>query len=174
MHKSKVWDKIVAVPGISQFRWSVINYGKVDIKGAEANIELQSALQNASFSIRANWTYEDARDHTDKTSQWWDGRIAYSPKYSGSIAAFAAWKNISLTASWLYTGKRFRDVANTRENAMEPWYTTDMSICYNCTLGRLKGRFAIDANNLLDQAYEVVTRYPMPGRHFMFKLAIEY
>lgn len=174
VHKSKVWDKIVAVPGISQFRWSVINYGKVDIKGAEANIELQSAFQNASFSIRANWTYEDARDHTDKTSQWWDGRIAYSPKHSGSIAAFAAWKNISLTASWLYTGKRYRDVANTRENAMAPWYTTDLSMCYNCTLGRLKGRFAIDANNLLDQAYEVVTRYPMPGRHFMFKLAIEY
>lgn len=174
VHKSKVWDKIVAVPGISQFRWSVINYGKVDIKGAELNIGLESAIQDANFSITASWTWEDARDHTDKNSQWWDGHIAYSPEHSGSIAAFAAWKRFSLSASWLYTGKRYRDVANTRDNAMEPWYTTDLSLAYNYALGRLRGRITIDANNLLDQAYEVVTRYPMPGRHFMFKLSVEY
>lgn len=171
---SKVWDKICAIPAANQFRWSVINYGLAKIKGVDATMTASYRKKDLSLDLRATYTYEDARDRTDKMSPWYGGRLAYSPTHSGSLAAFASYRKLSASVCWLYTGKRYRDSANIAENMLEPWYTTDLSVTWSFMTGRAKSSIGLDVNNLLDQDYEVVSRYPMPGRHLLLKLTIEY
>jgi outer membrane cobalamin receptor len=56
---------------------------------------------------------------------------------------------------------------------MEPWYTSDLSISRKWRMENLEWRIKFDVNNLLDQDYEVITNYPMPGRNFALTLSVE-
>ena len=46
---------------------------------------------------------------------------------------------------------------------MQPWYTHDMSVSYDWSLKVCRLHFAVEINNLLNQQYDVVLNYPMPG-----------
>ena len=175
VYGASVTDKIVAIPAASQFRWSVINYGKVRARGADVSAAASAKINNMDIGLRATYSYEDARDRTDRASDWYDGRIAYSPTHSGSAVASIATGGLTASVSWIYTGKRYRNSANIKENELKPWYTTDLSFAWKgIAVSRAFGSIGIDINNLFDQDYEVVTRYPMPGRHILIKLTIEY
>lgn len=168
-------NKIVAIPAASQFRWSVINYGKVRAKGVDVSAAASANIKEVETSFRATWSYEDSRDRTDKASRWYGGRTAYSPLHSGSLVAAVDYKGLNACVSWLYTGKRYTDAANIPANELDPWYTTDLAMAWKGSIGkRAKGGIGVDINNIFDQDYEVVTRYPMPGRHILIKLTIEY
>ena len=66
---------------------------------------------------------------------------------------------------------------------MEPWYTSDLSLRYKCNiLGRAKRQsrahhaqciIQAQVNNVLDQDYEVIVNYPMPGRNYAVTLSVE-
>ena len=62
-------------------------------------------------------------------------------------------------------------VANIPENYSLPWYTHDLSLSYsNLRLAGIDWRITLEANNILNQQYEVVQCYPMPGINFKLKL----
>lgn len=174
-YMADITNKIVAIPAASQFRWSVINYGRVRARGTDLTVSAITTLRDTELSLRMIWNHEDSRDRTDRGSPWYGGRTAYSPLDSGSLTAGASHGGVSISASWIYTGKRFRDSANIPDNELKPWYTTDVSLSWQ-TGARLIGkiRVGIDLYNIFDQAYEVVSRYPMPGRHIMVKLNLTY
>ena len=63
---------------------------------------------------------------------------------------------------------------------MEPWYTSDLSLVYGRRVkgGRLREnsllmKVQLDVNNVLDQDYEVIVNYPMPGRNYALTLNVE-
>ena len=175
VYSASIRDKIVAIPAASQFRWSVINYGKVKAKGADVSLAASSRIDNMEIGIRTTYSYEDARDRTDRDSEWFGGRIAYSPEHCGSAVASIGYKGLNASVSWIYTGKRYRNSANIKENELKPWYTTDLALAWKGAVWqRASGSIGIEINNLWDQDYEVVTRYPMPGRHVLIKLKIDY
>ena len=56
---------------------------------------------------------------------------------------------------------------------MEPWYTSDLSLCWRFRWNALLCRAKLDVNNVLDQDYEVIVNYPMPGRNYTLSLTVE-
>jgi outer membrane cobalamin receptor len=56
---------------------------------------------------------------------------------------------------------------------MEPWYTSDLSLRYWFMVNSLRFTAQAEVNNLLDQQYEVIVNYPMPGRNFKLTLSVE-
>ena len=63
---------------------------------------------------------------------------------------------------------------------MEPWYTSDLSLRYQWKVERGKWKensllitAQAEVNNLLDQDYEVIVNYPMPGRNYALTLSVE-
>ena len=171
---ARVNNKITAVPASNQFRWSMINYGRADIKGVDVSARASINYSGIESYLLLNYSFEDARDHTDRSSRWYGGRLAYSPQHSGSVVSGTSYKHFDLTVSWLYTGVRYRDSANIPDNRLQPWYTTDLSFSWKKDIGLVKAKFCMEMNNMFNQAYEVVSRYPMPGRHLYFKIIINY
>ena len=55
---------------------------------------------------------------------------------------------------------------------MEPWYTSDLSLRYQCTMHNAQCTIMLDVNNVLDQDYEVIVNYPMPGRNYAVTLSV--
>ena len=164
-----VHDKIVAYPKGQQFRWTMLNLGKVHIKGVDAMAEV--GLEPAKdwiVTARLQYTYQDARDVTDPNTSYYKDQIPYIPWNSGSAILALSWREWDLSYSFIYSGERYSQQENILYNHLQPWYTHDMSVAYHAR----KWSARLDVNNIFSQDYDVILNYPMPKRNYM--LTLEY
>ena len=169
-----IHDKIVAYPKGQQFRWTMLNLGKVHIKGIDVEAEADFKIgTDLIATTRAQYTYQDARDVTDPTTSYYKHQIPYIPWHSGSAIVGLNYKSWNLNYSFIYAGERYDEQENIIYNHMEPWYTSDLSIIYRFHWNKSLCKAQLDVNNLLDQDYEVIANYPMPGRNYALTLSIE-
>ncbi len=169
-----VHDKIVAYPKGQQFRWTMLNLGKVHIKGIDVEAEADCSVGcGVTATFRAQYTYQDARDVTDPGDSFYEHQIPYIPWHSGSAILGLNYKSWDLNYSFIYAGERYDEQENILYNHMEPWYTSDLSLRYQFIVHSSKFIVQADINNVLDQDYEVIVNYPMPGRNYAFTLSVE-
>lgn len=169
---NRVTDKIVAYPSGQQFRWTMLNLGKVNIWGVDATASADAAVRKWRFHLQLNYTWQRATDVTDPDDSYYGDLIPYSPVHSGSVNFNADWRGWNLNYSFIYTGERYNAQENVPLNHEEPWYTHDASLFYNFSWRRCRYRAGIEFNNIFNQAYEVIRNYPMPGRNFKIVLRI--
>lgn len=172
-YQNFITDKIIAVPGTNLFRWSMMNLGKVDIKGFD--VVLNSGWRVAdsiSFNTGLQYTFQQA---LNVTPGWYSfkNQIPYIPRHSGSITAAINYQGWNLNYSFIYTGERYSQSANTAANYVPAWYTHDLAL--SKTLFSKKYGFKISGEmmNLANQYYDVVLNYPMPGRSYRISIALE-
>lgn len=164
-----VHDKIVAYPKGQQFRWTMLNLGRVHITGLDVQAQADVAVTHSLMAtLRMQYTYQDARDVTSPATSYYRDQIPYIPWHSGSVVAGLQWRGWDLTYSMIYTGERYSQQENISYNHLQPWYTSDMTLAWHD--GRWRVR--LDVNNLFSQDYDVILNYPMPKRNYM--LSVEY
>ena len=164
-----VHDKIVAYPKGQQFRWTMLNLGKVHIKGVDAMAEVGlEPAKDWKVTARLQYTYQDARDVTDPNTSYYKDQIPYIPWNSGSAILGLSWREWDLSYSFIYSGERYSQQENILYNHLQPWYTHDMSVAYHAR----KWSARLDVNNIFSQDYDVILNYPMPKRNYM--LTLEY
>lgn len=175
-----VTDKIIAVPkGTGQYRWMMMNIGKVKIRGVDATARAEFAMPyGIGLNTQLNYTYQRAQDYTDPTDNadeagTYKGQIAYIPRHSGSVIVGGEWQRLKLNYSFIYVGERYHNSSNIAANYEQPWYTHDISGSYEMKLGTTLVKATLEVNNLLNQQYEVICNYPMPGRNFKVILSFE-
>lgn len=169
---NRIKDKIVAMPVRSQFRWTMMNFGKVEGLGLNAGWSTSANIGEAKISALLNYSYEEARDLTEPDAHWYKGQIPYTPWHSASLILNAERGPWSACTSFLYTGVRYSASDNDISSRLDPWKTIDLSIGRDLSIRDLKANIALDVNNILNQQYEVVTRYPMPGTNINLKFTI--
>lgn len=167
---NKVTDKIIAYPTGQQFRWTMINLGKVKIAGLETSIALDAKVGQVKLGTNLQYTYQRARDYTNEEDTFYGDQIPYTPIHSGSVAVRGDWKGWQLNYSFIYTGERYNEQENTRYNYEQPWYTHDMSISKLWHIRKFDLKATGEINNIFNQAYEVIHNYPMPGRNYKLSL----
>ena len=169
---NKVTDKIVAYPSGQQFRWTMLNLGEVEILGTELATEATAHTAGVDMGLRLNYTFQRARDFTDRSDDYYGDQIPYIPLHSGSVSANAGYRGWDLNYSFIYTGKRYNAQENIPANIEQPWYTHDASLYKNFTFKNTKFRIGVEVNNIFNQDYEVILNYPMPGRNIKATLKI--
>lgn len=167
---NKVTNKIVAYPSGQQFRWTMLNLGKVEILGLELATEAEARVANIDLGLRLNYTYQKAQDFTDRHDAYYGDQIPYIPLHSGSVITRASYHGWDLNYSFIYTGERYNAQENIPTNYEQPWYTHDASIHKNLNYKGIMWRIGLEINNIFDQDYEVILNYPMPGRNFKITL----
>ena len=92
VYYNEVENKIVATPTSNFFRWTMVNLGKVEIRGID--IALQTDWRWGEFLLfgRANYTYQKAQDFTDPNDAYYGGQIPYIPWHSGSAVVNLNWR----------------------------------------------------------------------------------
>jgi len=183
---NQVKNKIIAVPkGNSQYRWMMMNLGYVEIRGVDINagVTLHFA-HDVDWETHLTYTYQRAQDFTDsRDSISYGGQIAYIPWHSGSVTTRIAWKGLSLNYSFIYVGERYHTSANIPANYELPWYTHDIALGYDLIIKNEKLaikhcaprlHFAVEVNNLLNQQYDIVLNYPMPGLNGKVVVKVEF
>lgn len=173
VYYNEVENKIVATPTSNFFRWTMVNLGNVEIRGVD--VALQTGWQigrDLTISNRINYTYQRAQDFTDPKSEFYGGQIPYIPWHSGSAVVNLQWRSWEANYSFIYTGERYSSQANIPYNYQLPWYTSDFSVSKGLKVWKGDLKLTLEVNNLLNQQYEVVICYPMPGTNF--KLIAQY
>lgn len=168
---NEVKDKIIAIPTSNQFRWTMVNLGYVEIRGIDVAANGSTRFGHIAIDCRVTYTYQKAQDFTDPQSSYYGGQIPYIPRHSGSAIVGLQYKKWSLNYSFIYTGERYESSANIPENYTLSWYTSDLALSKLFNLKKSQFRATIEVNNLLNQQYEVVQCYPMPGTNIKLNIS---
>ena len=171
-----VKDKIVAFPTHNLFSWTMLNYGKVYVAGAELNTFWQYRITNQYIlRLNGNVTYQKAVDRTDPKSKTYNNQIPYTPLWSGSASLSLQTPWITVTYSLLGYDKRYALPQNIPANEVSGYI--DQSITLNhdfnfrntSTLG-----LKLELLNIANKNYEIIRNYPMQGFGLRFKVVYSY
>lgn len=181
VYYNHVTDKIIAVPkGNGQYRWMMMNIGKVNIVGVDVTAVLDmTPMPLLHLQGRVNYTYQWARDFSDPTDRGRDGagtykgQIAYIPAHSGSAVVSLRYRRAEINYSFIYVGERWSNSSNIPENYVPAWYTSDIALSWTFSLAHTSVKLSGEINNILNQQYEVIENYPMPGRNFKLSVSVE-
>ncbi|QCX54442.1 TonB-dependent receptor [Elizabethkingia sp. JS20170427COW] len=169
---NKVEDKIIAAPNGSMFRWMMLNLGQVEILGADVNLQAELDLGSWKLKPLVSYTYQRARDFSDREETYYGDQIPYTPWHSGTFSLMSDYKTWSFNYSFVYVGERYdANQNNISYNYIQPWYTHDFSVQKKFYWKNHTFKASLEVNNLLNQYYDVVLNYPMPGRNFKLILS---
>lgn len=157
-----VKDRIVCLPLKGSYQWTMLNYGYTRCMGVDLTVN----LNYRGHSLLLTGTFQDDRNRTDPTEDAYNDYIAYSPKWSFTGVYTFTWRGLYASLSHMFVGKRYW----TAENAIEPPLSA-----YNCTDIKAGYKYKwitleAECQDLFDVRYELIQRWPMPGRRFMVTL----
>ena len=176
---NKVSDKIVATPTKNLFVWSMVNLGKVDIKGLDLTASLSFDLAKGyALNLSGNYTYQRALDVTDSNPETVEGQtykhqIAYTPRVSGSGQATLETPFVNLSYAVIFSGKRYVLTQNLPKNRLEGYEDHSVSASRDIKFGKTKASVKAEVLNLTGKNYEIIKNFPMPGRSFRITITLD-
>lgn len=159
-----VKNKIVAVP-YNMFVWRMSNIGKVRVFGIDATLTSTFEIfQDQQLSLTGTYSFQRAEPRTSRESPDWMKQVAYIPRNSGSasVSWLNPWVNIAFHTT--ATGERFTTSSNLPETKIEGFAEFGLGIFKKFHYRRIEVEGRIDVLNLFNKQYEIIARYPMPGR----------
>ena len=166
---NRVTNKVVAIPTSSQFRWTMLNIGTVDVTGLDIKASFSFKTNELNLNATTRYSFQRALDHSTQDSQNYGNQIPYIPLHSGSLSFEARWRIWSFSWDTTITGGKWSRTANIPDYYIAPWSIIDASITCS-VLPELN--VVLNLNNLFNTHYQIVQGYPMPG--FNALLNIEY
>ncbi len=174
VYRNYLRNKIIAVPTSNQFRWSMYNLGKVRMTGAELAGEYSRTAGRVGFGLAGRWSFQRASDLSDRDALTWKGQIPYIPLHSGSADLYATFDGWRLDLICFTTSERFSTSANLPAYRLAPWTSLDAALAKEFKVLGRRATARLSLNNLLDEQYEVVDNYPMPGFNAMLNLEVGF
>lgn len=177
---NRVDDKIIATPTKNLFIWSMVNLGKVDIKGIDISGSVRVRLTDRyQLNLSGNHTYQRALDVTEAdpstvAGQTYRHQIAYTPRVSGSGQASLDTPWGTLSYALLYSGKRYVLGQNLAKNRLAGYTDHSLSAHRDFRWRDVTAVCRVEVLNLLDKNYEIIRNFPMPGRSFRVTVGIKY
>ena len=169
---NRVADRIVSVP-YNLFVWRTVNMG--DVRTAGLDLTLQSTWQPArrhALLLAANYTLQHSTDHTSPQLSTWHKQLAYTPVHSG--AASLTWQNqwVAVVATLTYASSRWCNNEHIANTSLPAYTECGFALYRTLQLRHSQLTLRADLVNAFDKRYEVIGRYPMPGRSY--RLSIKY
>ena len=171
---NKVQAKIVAIP-YNLFKWTMTNLGKVRIYGLDLTLNGDFTITSGqSILLDASYSYQRAQPRTSPDMIDWMKQIAYTPLNSGS--ASLSWINpwVSVALHGTATSARYTTNANLPSTRIPGYTDFGMSLFRTFPLPTGSIELRGDIMNLFNKQYQIVTRYPMPGRSWAFSIRYNF
>jgi len=172
---NKVSDKIMAIPTKNIFIWSMTNLGKVDIQGLDLALSVSKSLTKGyELSAAVSHSYQRALDVTDVAAKEYRNQIAYAPRIfgSGRLALGTPWLKVAY--AMLYSGHRYVTGQNLEQNDLAGYVDHSLSAEKDFLLFGYRIDLRGEVLNLLNENYEIVRNFPMPGRSFRVGLKVAF
>lgn len=154
-----VEDRIVCLPLKGSYQWTMLNYGYTRCLGVDVTVN----ARYKAHSLLLTTTFQDDRNRTDRNEDAYDDYIAYSPRWSATAVYTFCWKGWQASLSHMFVDKRYWTTENAIEDPLSAYNCTDVKV--GCSF--LK-HYTVEAEcqNIFDKRYEMIQRWPMPGRRY--------
>lgn len=170
---NKVDDKIVAIP-FNMFVWHMMNLAKVTVYGVDftANASYNLAARHA-LEFNGNYSWQRAENRTSKASEYYRNQIAYTPEHT--FCATLTWRNPWANLTCAFDGMDERWTANSHSagTRIPGFVEMDASLWRTFPLKKYTLTARAAMMNIADRQYDLVARYPMPGRSWRVSLILE-
>ena len=176
---NRVTDKIVAVPTKNLFIWSMMNIGRVDIKGVETTAEIQFDFpSHVAATVSGSYTWQRALDKTSSEEMpykaTFNHQIPYTPRHSGSVRAAITLPWVNLGWTMVVSGERFCNQYNSPEYRLDGYCEHNITAWREFTVRAVRLKVQAEVLNVGGGNYEVVKNYPMPGRQLRAGVVVNY
>lgn len=188
VYQNRVTDRIVCLPLKGTYSWSMLNYGYTFCRGLNATGSVRYATGGWRLSLLTSLTWQRDLNRTDPSDKdTYNRPICYSPTLSYGITGIVKTPSIplkggyrsdglELTVSNLHVGERMWSYADP-EDILTPYNNIDVKVTVPLLLPRGGGKYlstsmSLEVNDLLDEQYEHIPRYPMPGRNYKLTLGV--
>ena len=158
-----VEDRIVCLPLKGSYQWTMLNYGYTRCMGVDVTANA-TLLKHHALLLTA--TFQDDRNRTDPTEDAYNDYIAYSPRWSLTAVYTFQWQNMSASISHMFTDKRYWTAENAIEEPLDAYNCTDIKIGYRYVNTTIEA----ECQDIFNVRYEMIQRWPMPGRRFAITL----
>lgn len=179
-YHNRVTNKIIAYPKGQQFRWTMLNLGKVIVNGVDVQADYRLQLPYRwQLPIRLQYTYQQSIDVTSANDSYYQHQIPYIPRHSGSVIIGLNWQSkqghrYGMNYSFIYVGERWSQQENILYNYVQPWYTHDVTLYGEWLIQGHRLKAQCEVNNLLGQDYEIIRNYPMPKQNMRLSITCYY
>lgn len=171
---NKVSNRIVSVP-YNLFIWRTVNMGDVRSTGIDLVIESRWKPHTSHLLILSgNYSYQYAQDRTTPGSDTYGNQLAYTPLHHG--AASLAWENpwLSVVAHATFASERWSTNEHLPTTQLPGYAEWGLGLYHTFCLKNLRIEGRADLINAFNHHYEIVRRYPMPGRAYRISCAFSF
>lgn len=148
--------------------WTPQNTKHVISKGIESglNYKLESSLIH--LNVHAGYVLNKSQIRaTNNTYLQLTGKeLIYRPNHILNLSSNAAMGDYTLTLNMSFIGKRYTTEDNNPVYAMPSHFLLNLFTGYTFYFRDLSGTLQLRVNNLLDQQYQLVRSFAMPGRTY--------
>ncbi len=170
---SRVTDKIVAIP-YNMFVWRMVNLAQVDGRGIDATLQVTwSPAPQHTIGLSVNYSWQRIMNHTNVSSPYYGYQIAYTPQHTYCASLY--WKNPWLSAAITnhVLGERWASNEHMPSSHMDAFNETAVSLWRTFRWQRMALTLRCSVVNIFNKQYEIVARYPMPGRSWRAAVVME-
>lgn len=165
-------DMIVGVP-YNMFVWTMVNLDKVRATGIDLTLAADMALaKDHKLEWNVNYSYQRSKPLTDRTSAEYGKQVAYIPLNSGggSVAYSNPWVDVVVKA--VGVSSRYATNSNLPDTRIDGYVEAGVSLRRSLMLFSHRWEASFDIDNIFNKQYQVIARYPMPGRSW--RLTLKY
>ena len=165
--KSRVKD-IVVWQRRFDGKFMPVNVSRAYISGWEQNFNWQS--KNQVVGLEFNHTLTEAINYSGVYPK--DGKyLVFRPRHIYNLKFYFNPRPFAFNFNSHWVSKRYIREENTK---LLPGYKImDLKLGYNSKWKKLGYQLSLGVNNLTNQKYELIERYPMPVREYQASLALE-
>ena len=161
-YRKTITDMISWLP--SGGLWYAANMEKTQIQGLEIAAAYRLAAGKTAFTLTAVYNHNESKI-TDVNSKFYGKRLIYTPGDIITASFLCEYNTYLFKANWHYTSAIFTTADN--QDKIPAWDVADIIFSKKYKIPGGKDLiFTFIIKNILDEHYETVKNYPLPGRYF--------
>ncbi|WKS94730.1 TonB-dependent receptor [Riemerella columbina] len=157
----EVKDWILWYPNALGF-WTPTNLDFVTTQGG--TLRSLHSFQWGAMKINFSNTVAYTDTHNQRTGH----PLLYTPKWNYNNSLSLKRKHLALEVTHFYTSKRSTD--NNGSYFLPAYHLWNTNLSHTAALGRMRYTLSLSVKNLLNQHYNTMQGYPMPGRQYLLNL----
>lgn len=173
-YQNYIKDKIVAIPTKNLFNWSMQNIGSVLSQGMDLNLLLSFKKNIYKLDFTTSQSVNNSIDVTNPDHLTHGHQIPYTPKYTASYTFTFGYKKTNLTSTLIHSGSRYTINENLPFNLLPGFVDVGIGINRVFNFKQQSLYTNLWVGNILNQNYEVIRSFPMPGRFIKLKLIYSF
>ena len=172
VHSTHIHHWIQWIP--SNGYWSPVNYKEIWARGLETGLYYVVQAHRLSMTLNMDYAYTKSTVQKVQNPDILGKEMQYVPRHLLKGHFALAYGPLVCSLDYQVTGKRFTTGDNDAHYVLEPFQTTTFSTGY--TLQRKNHRLTLrfQLMNLMNEQYQLVRNYPMPGRSYHVGLQYKF